>query len=275
MERQKRVYPLKQNSRILCSILLGFAALIIVSGLIHENDFESFMLEKQASPTAIPMNEAFDETATEMTVDLPAAEWFAIQLGAYESAESANESAQVFQKRGAAGFLWLDGRYRVLAAVYPERADAQNVREQLREQHNIDSYLYTIALPAVSMKLKGMQGQLEILRAAFEHANDLAVHLQNVWLSLDRQEISLQEAFTKLDAVHTQINLVALRLRQRFSKPYHVTVQALLDCFEQYDTFLAQNLQLESTVALGTKLKYQTFLTLQHIQKVYQTLNHT
>lgn len=276
MERQKRVYPAKRNhSRWLSGALLLLSALVILSGLVSRGGTNGFSLKTVPEETAIPLDESFDETMTDAVVELPAHTWYALQLGVFENQEAAQQSSQTFQKRGAAGYLWQDGRFRVLAAVYPERQDAQQVREQLQEQHSIDSYLYAIEFPAISMRLTGMKGQLEILQAAFGHAFDLAAQLQSLSVELDRQEVSNAEALERLEALHTQMKLVALRLRQRFSNPVHPTVQALIDCFDDYAQFVSELSADQSAVTLGMKLKYHTFAVLQAIENVYQTLNHT
>ena len=275
MERERRTYPVSRNSsRAAGRIMLALAALIIISGLFSRNGGSGFSFERLPEQTAIPLNETFDETITETILEIPAQCWHALQVGVFENEKSANEAAMVFQKRGAAGYLWLDGRYRVLAAAYPDREDAQLVREQLREAHNIDSYLYTIDFPTLSIRLNGMQGQIEILQAAFEHAGDLAKQIQNLSVRMDRQELSVREAIEVLSAADTQMQLVALRLTQRFSPPVPETVQALIACFEDYGRFAQSLNDNESAAAMGMKLKYQHFVTLKHIQSVYQTLNH-
>jgi len=276
VERQKRVYPVqKSNSRLISSALLALTALVVISGLAFRGDVGGFDLQSIPQQTAVPLEESFDETLTEALVELPEETWYALQVGVFENVESAKQSGQAFQKRGAAGYLWLDGRYRVLAAAYPAQEEAQQVREQLRDQHNIDSYLYAIEFPSVSMRLKGMKGQIEILQAAFGHANDLARQLQLLAVEMDRQEISADEAVTRLAGLRDQVQIVSLRLAQRFGSPVHETVRALNNCFEDFIQYSESVSADESAVVLGMKMKYQLFATLQQIQKVYQTLNHT
>lgn len=274
MERQRRIYP-GSYSRIASAVMLAAAVLVVISGLFSGERADGFSLSKMPQQTAVPLDEAFDETMTEAIVELPAKNWYALQVGVFESEESARQSSLAFQKRGAAGYLWQDGRYRVLAAAYPEREDAQQVREQLRDQHSIDSYLYAIEFPAVSMRLNGMQGQVDILQAAFAHVNDLALQIQALSVQMDRQELSASETAGQLSALDTQMDLVTLRLEQRFSAPVPSVVQALAECLKDYSQFVEDFSPQESAAALGMKLKYQLFVTLEHIQGVYQLLNHT
>ncbi len=276
MERQRRVYPAKRyRGKWLSAVLLGVSGILFITGLVSRTEKTNFSLVMKASQTPIPMDEFFDETPASITVELPADTWYALQVGVFESEESAHQAAQVFQARGAAGYIWHDGRYRVLAAVYPSKEDAQIVREQLKERHSIDTYLYPIEYPSVHMRLTGMQGQLEILEASFEHAKDIAVQLQQQSVAIDRQEISGFDAKKKLDAITAQADIVALRLEQRFPKPVHSTVQALIECFTDYSSFALEFTGEESAVEVGIRLKYQTFVTLQKILDVYQTLSQT
>jgi len=274
VERQRHVYP-GNWSRLVSIVLVAATVLVVISGIFSGERSDGFSLSKLPQQTAVPLDETFDETMTETIVELPAKTWYALQVGVFENEESAMQSSLAFQKRGAAGYLWQDGRYRVLAAAYPARDDAQQVREQLRDQHNIDSYLYTVEFPAVSMRLTGMQGQVEILQAAFVHINDLAQQIQLLSVQMDRHELSVSETAEQVHAMASQMDLVTLRLEQRFSEPAPSVVQALTECMKDYSRFAGTVSPLESAASLGMKLKYQLFVTLEHIQNVYQLLNHT
>lgn len=276
MERQKRAYPAKQNrTRWLSGVLLLLSAVIVVTGLFSRGESNGFTLETMPSPTAVPLDEGFDETLTTAEVKLPPAAWYALQVGVFENEELADQSAEAFRKRGAAGYIWHDGRYRVLAAAYPSKEDAQQVRGQLSDQHSIDCYLYAIEMPEISLRICGMQGQLEILQAAFAHIHDLVSQLQVLSVAMDRQELSAAEACEQLEGLNTQMSVVSLRLKQRFAYPVHNTVQALMKCFDAYAVFCGELSENESMIALGMKLKYQTLAMLQQIQEVYDTLSHT
>lgn len=277
MEKRRRVYPNAVNrSGWVSGILLAASALLFLSGLIFRNESADFWIEQQMpEETGTPLNKEFDETPAETVIELAQSTWFALQTGVFENEEAAQKSANAFQKRGAAGYLWKDGRFRVLAAVYSTQEDARYVRQQLLDQHQIDSYLYTITFPAVSLRLKGMQGQMDILQAAFVHVHELAAQLQQFSVELDRQERSAAETVTQLQSLRTQLNVVRERLRQRFAAPMPDAVNALLACFENYAAFSDELTANESTAALGMKLKYQTFATLWNIQEIYQTLNRT
>lgn len=276
MEKRKRIYPAGTNAnRVFNGILLGLALMIFLTGILSKKKVPNFQLEQLPGQTQIPLSEQFDETISETVIDLEEQNWFALQTGVFENEASAKQSALSFQKRGAAGYLWQDGRFRVMAAVYSTQEDARYVRQQLQEQHQIESYIYRISFPAMSLQLKGMRGQMEILQAAFAHVHDLVSQLQQISYEMDRQECSVEECVTKIQALQTQLDIVSLRLQQRFVSPVPETVKALLNCLNDFADFGAKLTEEESAASLGMKLKYQTFVTLWNIQEIYHTLDHT
>lgn len=274
MQTGKRVYPRQREpGKWLSYLLLFLSAVVVISGVVSRGG--DLTIEPAATATPIPTDAYFDETVEEREITLPSATWYALQLGAFESETAAQELGQQFVKRGAAGYVWHDGRYRTLAAVYPSREDAQAVREQLSEAHSVDSYLYQIDLPALHLLMKGMKGQLDILEAAFAHANDLVTNLQESSVAMDRQEMSGEEAAQLLNGLGEQVSTVSLRLQQRFSAPRHQTVEGLIACFEDYASFLETLDAADSDATFSMKLKRQTLSTLNHLKGVYDALGNT
>ncbi len=276
MQGNKRVYPRERpRGKCLSYLLLFLSAVVVLSGLVWRGDGAELDIRPLPTATPIPTDAYFDETQEERELTLPGATWYALQLGAFENEDAAQELAQRFIQRGAAGYVWRDGRYRTLAALYPTREDAQNVREQLSKQHTVDTYLYQIDLPALRVRMKGMKGQLDILEAAFSHAHDLVSSMQAASVAMDRQEMSSQEAVERMDGLKAQVETVSLRLQQRFSLPRHAAVDGLIACFEDYIAFCDTLDGKEAAVTTGMRVKRQNFVSLDLLKRVYDTLSNT
>lgn len=276
MERHTRVYPAeKRGQGWLSGLLLFLSAAVLLSGLVWREKPSELSIQAVATATPIPLDSAFDETPAQEEFTLPGATWYALQLGAFENETAAMQVSEQYAQRGAAGYVWHDNRYRALAALYPTKEDAQNVREQLESQHDIETYLYPVDLPAIRVRLKGMQGQLDILQAAFAHGGDLVSQLQQLSVRLDRQEANTQEAVQALQTLHEQVEAVSLRLKQRFSTPRHQSVDGLISCMEDYSAFCASLNAQESNVSLSARVKRQAFQSLELLKRVYDSLSHT
>ena len=276
MQGDKRVYPAGGfPGKWLSYLMLFLSAVVLLSGLVSGGGEAGVEIAVAPTATPIPLDEGFDETPESRELVLPQHTWYALQLGAFEGERSAQELAQRFRLRGAAGYVWQDERYRALAALYPSRDDAQSVREQLMERHTVETWLFQVDLPAVRLRLSGMKGQLDILEAAFLHANDLVSQLQTLSVAMDRQERSADEALQALASLREQMETVRLRLEQRFSSPRHQTVEGLICCFADYAAFSGELAGGESAVELAARVKHQTLQSLRMLKSVYDELGDT
>ena len=275
MQTRKRVYPSERKpAKWVSYSLLFLSAVILFSGVAARSGGDA-VIQTVATPSPIPLDAAFDETRETQEITLNGSVWYALQLGAFETEEAAHQLAEQFQRRGAAGYVWQDERYRVLAAVYPEKEDAQAVRQQLREQHDVDSYLYEISVPALSLRMTGMKGQIEILEAAFLHADELICQMERISETLDRQEITPAEAAEELNTLREQVELVALRMEQRFLSPRNAAVTGLIGLMRDYATFAREKTGQESNALLSRQLKYQTIQTIRLLLELTDELRNT
>lgn len=275
MQTRKRVYPSERKpAKWVSYSLLFLSAVILFSGVAARSGGDA-VFETVATPSPIPLDAAFDETRETREITLNGSVWYALQLGAFETEEAAGQLAEQFQRRGAAGYLWPEERFRVLAAVYPEKEDAQAVRQQLRDQHDVDSYLFEISIPSVSLRMTGMRGQIDILEAAFLHAEELIRQMERISETLDRQEITPAEAVEELNTLREQVELVALRMEQRFLSPRNAAVTGLIGLMRDYAAFAREKTGQESNALLSRQLKYQTIQTIRLLLELTDELRNT
>ncbi len=273
MQGNKRVYPREKiQGGKLHYVLLIVSALVLLSGLLGREQSEVSIENITPTQTPIALDESFDETIESRDIQLPSATWIALELGSFDQIDDANALATLYQARGAAGYVWVDERFRILAALYDNRDDASSVREQLRDVHEIETQIFDISLPVTTVRMQGMVGQLDILQAGFIHANDLIAQLQDLSLLIDRQEVSVDQAIDDLLAINAQTSLVAMRIAQRFPKPWHETIEGLVAIFDQFETFASSVSQTASLSEMSTLIKYQAFVTLDQLKQVYDGL---
>lgn len=275
MQNRKKIYPSGHAPfQWLGWLAMLLAAAVVIGGIAERREQQPF-IEALPTATPLPLTETFDDTMESCEWVLPELDWYALQLGAFDNEASAQELAGRFRLRGAAGYLWYAERYRVLAAVYASETDARTVREQIREQHGVDSYTYHIHLPGAAVSMQGMRGQIEILKAGFIHAAELITQLQQYSLQADRPDGSVQQIVDGLHTLRNQTALVALRLEQRFPEPRNNCVAGLLSLFGSYAEYCDELDAQTPAVAFGAQLKYRTILSLDLLRQVYDTLGNT
>ena len=273
---EKRVFRTAGfGGRLLNGALLFLSAVVLLSGLATGGAGDSMSVAVKPTETPIPLEEAFDETPDSREWTTPRQLWYALQLGTFDNAESAKELAGQYRQRGAAGFVWEDNRFRTLAALYVSREDAQGVRTKLWENHGIDAYPYEIELPALTLRMSGMKGQLDAMQAAFERGQELIAALQDLSTRMDRQETTVGEAQTELQALRESARTVSLRLQQRFAKPRHASVDALIALFDELTAFCDALPKEPSAVELATDVKYQALSTLYRLKTVCDQMSAT
>lgn len=255
-------------------LLMILTVLVILTGLISRKE-ASGTITPLPTATPYPFTEEFDETMETCQWALPQVEWYALQLGAFDNQQAAETMGEQYRKRGAAGYLWQDERYRVLAAIYASDADARNVRQQISEQHQVDSYLYRICLQPIEVSLYGMRGQIEIIQAGFKHAADLISSLQEISILSDRSELTREEQQKQLTALNDQLQLVKLRLYQRFPEPRNACITGLIALFDDFERFTSKVNAAKTQVLFGAELKYQTLRSLDLLRQVYDILGNT
>jgi len=280
MTRQSRVetreYRTRKNTWGFMTYSMVFVSLmLIVSGMLAKGAAPADLtVIPEAAPKPTPVTQTFDETPDERRLSLPSNQWFALQLGVYESKESAEVTAASYRQRGAAGYVWQEGdRNRILAAVYSEEDDAQRVREKLRTQQNIDTYVYEIAAEDVTIEFKGMKGQLDAIEACFDKLRQTPMNLLKLSRSLDAQETDTAEAKRQLKNEANDLKQLTQLISQRFIKPYHPLVEGMETLLNSWSSCLEQlSLSEENEAAFGGRVKYETLALIQSAKVYYKTL---
>ena len=271
MEDNRRVYPRGSfPGKTLSYLMLFLSAVIVLSGLLWRGDDERLTVELRSTATPAPSGEAFDDARETREWTLPGATWYALQFGAFESEEAARQVAESYYGRGAAGFLWHDTRYRVLAALYRDKIDAQIVRDRLHERNDLDSYLFEITLPALTLRLTGLVGQLDALQAALGFGLDCVNRLQALALRLDMQEASAEQTLKELAMLSAEAGEHAARLAQRFPEPRHQTVEDTRLSLEACVAYAGALSQDASAVQMAASVKHETLQMLHRMVLIYE-----
>ena len=265
---EKRTYRAPGGGkRILTGVLLFASCLLIVAGLLRGNG-GGLLVETKPTATPTVFGTAFDETPASREITLEARSWYAIQLGAFDNEQSAKAQAQSYATRGAAGYVRSDGRFRVLAALYPMKEDAQSVRTQLQTQHEIDSYVYEIALPKITFSVNGMAGQLDALDAAMQYLNTALEKFCSISVSLDKRDLNMEQQLAALNEVSSQADTLRAVLSQRLNAPGYKVVGDLTGLLAQISQACktVADASAQGSVAMATLMKYQTLSFLSAVE---------
>ena len=197
-----------------------------------------------------------DASPDARTLTLPGKTWFALQLGAPDSEAAALELAEVYAARGAGGYIWRQGGFRVLAAAYETRSDAQAVQNRLSTLHQVETVAVEIARPEVTLRVTGQKAQLTALSDAYDALDKLAAHLSALSQALDGREKDAEDVRSALQSERDTLSLLRERLAALFGGSAHAAVTDVEAILSDLITALDQAISAQGATALGAKVKY-------------------
>ena len=240
-------------------LLLFLTAMVVLAGVAsHFTGRASITATPLPAPTATPVTATFDETVTTREVALPQDVWYAIQTGVYSTREAAEGRVNAYADRGAPGYVAEDGgKWRVFIACYGSREDASAVRERLTTMQQVDTYLHEWQCPALTLRLSGMAGQLDVAEAGLFLPGQTATLLRDTAIALDAGEIMPDAARAAVASIGESMALWAKTARERFALPYPPLVEAILTITQDWPTRQSAMAQAKDATALSAAMKQQ------------------
>lgn len=245
----------------------GFMILILLMILgisvfyFYQRGDLSLPLPLPPAPTLSPE----EAQADERTLTLPGQSWFALQLGVFEQESSARDLANAYHSRGAGGYIDARDHFRVLAAAYQSRADAQAVQQQLRTLHQVDAYLFELQIPEITLRLTGQKAQLTALSDAYDALHQAALHLSDLSQSLDQRTAAQTDVRAALQSQKNTVISLEKRIRALFGESPHQAVRPILSTLEELSQALDRALSAQTETRLGAEIKYCQLLCIVHL----------
>lgn len=151
------------------------------------------MLSPTAPPQSVTPPPAKEER-TSREIRITGRSWYALQLGAFTRENAAHQLSQEFIPRGAAGHIQEDqGVFRVYAAAYPTRAEAQSVQKRLSEQ-GVTTYIQPCDTGALTLRASGTKKQLDAVCEVIGYLDGLSMKFFTLSTQLDKSEMMVSEA---------------------------------------------------------------------------------
>ena len=249
-------------------ILLLLGVLAAAGGYLYRQG-ELPPLDIAPSPTLTPGESA----AEEKTIVLPGSAWYALQLGVFEQESAAHQLAESFRSRGAGGAILSSPPYRVLAAAYESRADAQQVQLQLSNLHGVESYVHEIICPEVTLKLRGQRAQLSAISDACTAFSQGAERLSALSRGLDQHALGKEAVQAAMESEKNTFSALAERMSALFGPSAPEAVRVLGDALSEISDALAAARGISGETALGAQVKYCQLLCIIRWQEIALALS--
>ena len=194
-------YKTKGTHRRFILCLLLCALVLLVSSHFKEKMGIPPLFSLSPQATAAPQatkSPQQKESYSSCDISMTARSWYALQLGAFTQESAAMQLSAEFIPRGAAGYVCRDDDiYRVYAAAYPTRAEAQSVQTRLSAQ-GVTTYIQPCTEDAFTLRATGTQTQLSAVKDVFSYLDSLSMKFYALSGQLDKSELTAADALSAL-----------------------------------------------------------------------------
>lgn len=255
---ERRMYKRARGRAILRRVMAAAVLALAALGVAVRQHSGGMQADLLPAPTATPVAAAYDETVEAREIALKEVQWYAIQTGIYSTGESAAENRDTYARRGAPGYVNQDGdKWRVYIACYGSKEDAQAVRERLSVNQEVETFLHTWVCPALSLRLTGAAGQVDVAEAGLSLLGNAGAALRDGAALLDSGERTLAETLSVAQALDEQVRLWRETARARFTQPYPELLRMELSMADAWDQKYAAIAKAEGATALSAAMKLQ------------------
>ncbi len=184
--------------------------------------------------------------------------FYTIQMEAFTSQDNAQVAAKALQSRGGAGYMVEDKYFRVLAMGFILESDAQEVKDQLKDD-GVESLIYSISCPGANMEITASPEKIDGIKSAFSLWMDKLQILEDVIVKLDTSSITEEDAYNELKSIKGELdsNLEQLKGYSATQESNYILdgLQGLYQKgIDDLDNILNEN--ISSRVAISSKIKY-------------------
>jgi len=155
---------------------------------------------------------ARDAERTRVGVTFDALELHAVRTAVCDSEEAARVEAARYMPRGAAGYVLRREAWHVLACGYETAAEAERVRDHLREAEGMTCDAVSLVCEPVRLRVTATAEQTEALTACEEKLRGTATLVGALSGAIDRGDASVSQALGVLKSQREQLCAARKRL---------------------------------------------------------------
>lgn len=131
--------------------------------------------------------------------------YYAVQVGVFTDENNAKETAKDISNRGAAGYVYKDGeKFRVIAAVYQNKEDAQSVKSNLIAS-GMTAAVYEAKAAELSFSITASEEQISVVKDIFSGAAEIVDEMISIAIASDNGEnveSRIESLIKKTDALY-------------------------------------------------------------------------
>lgn len=143
--------------------------------------------------------------------------FYFVQINSYLRYSEATKTACEIQELGAGGYIYYNGKYFVFASCYPTKNEAQSVVDNLKSNFPTAT-IFELGIKKYSANKNFTTKQNSVVKSTLTSINNCLSAFYNTILSLDKNEISINQASLQLKTINDE----ASRTVNSFSETFPI-----------------------------------------------------
>ena len=127
--------------------------------------------------------------------------FYAVEVSSFDNYNQAYDFASQLQKKGGAGYITYNKKYKVISSLYLTYNDAKSVADNIKSEYK-DACVYEIAFPEINIPKDITKEQQTAITTSFAVIKSAIATMTNIYLGIDKSELSEQSAHTMLNALY-------------------------------------------------------------------------
>jgi len=202
--------------------------------------------------------------------DIKSNKFYTIQIEYYSDYNQARDFAQTLTIQGAAGYIYFDGGYRVLASCYTKYSEAESVIQNIKSTYS-NAKVYTIDTQKITYPSNLNKSQLGAFKNVLQSMQNSINSLLEISTGFDKGDTNEQNVHTELNTCYTNFENSLASFDQNIKGEiaikyarFKMYVKEFGEKLAKTNTLTTQNNELSSNIKyiqLNCLISYKNALT--------------
>ncbi len=183
--------------------------------------------------------------------------YYAVEVASFDDYDKAYDFALELQKKGGAGYITYNKKYKVLSSLYLTHNDAKSVAENIKGEYS-SACVYEIDFPDIEVPDDISKEQQTAITTSFAVTKSAIATMTNIYLGLDTGDLPESTIRTMLNSLYDDCVSAADSIRSAFHSLDTATYLKYKMYLEDFASNIAQILKLDlQGMELSQIIKYQ------------------
>ena len=183
--------------------------------------------------------------------------YYAVEIASFDKYNDAYDFALEIQKKGGAGYITYNKKYKVLSSLYLTHSDAKSVADNIKSEY-ANACVYEIAFPEIDVPDDISKEQQTSISTSFAVTKSAIATMTNIYLGIDTGELPDSTAHTMINSLYDDCTSQADSIRTSFHSLDTAIYLKYKMYLEDFSSNIAEISKLDlQGVELSQIVKYQ------------------